>query len=777
MHWSNTPNTFLLFGACIAVLFVAGHADADFTFGTPTNLGPMVNSSASEYDVCISADGLLLVFGSPRPGGVGDVDMWVTTRATINDRWEEPLNLGPPVNSEYSDSDPSLSTDGHSLFFRSNRPGGCGGKDLWLTTRLTEDDSWTEPVNLGSTVNSSYDEGDPSISADSLSLYFSDYTAPRPGGQGGCDIWVTTRPSTGDRWGEPVNLGSTVNSASNDFHQSISADGLTLFFCSNRSGGLGDYDLYMTRRATTSDPWGEPENLGPTVNTVFQEANPEISYDGSILYFDSTRPGGSGGSDLWQAPIIPTVDFNGDQVVDFGDLSELAQDWLQSGRSVDIAPPIGDGIVDLKDLAVFAQHWRQQYEETLNLTWFAHASVKIWTEEAAVYVDPRNLSVTPHDATLVLVTHTHGDHYQPSSIARVSGPETIFIAPPDVVQQYGQGQAIAPGETIVASGIAVTAVPSYNTNKPNHPKSNNWVGFIVELAGRRTYVAGDTDLIPEMQTLGEIDAAFLPAGGTYTMNAVEAAEATAYIQPDLAIPYHWGTSVGSLADAETFAQLASCAVKIMSAGETLSSDNWPVYSPLVAHFALDETEGTVAHDSVGGYDGALDGDPVWQPAGGKVGGALQLDGDDHVTTPFVLNPGDGPFSVFAWIKGGAAGDVFISQTDGTGTGATWLGTEPAQGMLMTTLTDGGRFTRARVGATVVTGGDWHEIGLVWDGSARHLYVDGSEDAVDTRTLSQLKSCDGGLNFGADNALSSPSMFSGLLDEIRIYNRAVTPESE
>ncbi len=342
----------------LALGLTAEVAKADFTFGTPTNLGPTLNSSAFEYDMCISTDGLLLIFGSPRPGGVGDVDMWVTMRATINDPWEEPLNLGPMVNSEYNDTDPSLSTDGLSLFFRSDgRPGGYGGKDLWLTTRLTEDEPWGKPINLGPTVNSSYDEGDPSISADGLSLYFSDYTRPRPGGYGGCDIWVTTRQTTNDPWGEPVNLGPKVNKVSNDFHQNISADGLTLFFSSNRRGGLGDYDLYMTRRATKKDPWGEPENLGPPVNSGFQEANPEISYDGSILYFDSKRPGGFGRGDLWQVPIIPTVDLSGDGIVDSADMCIIVDHWGTDNSLCDIGPmPWGDGIVDVQDLVVLAEH-------------------------------------------------------------------------------------------------------------------------------------------------------------------------------------------------------------------------------------------------------------------------------------------------------------------------------------------------------------------------------------------------------------------------------------
>ncbi|MHC4752491.1 MAG: LamG-like jellyroll fold domain-containing protein, partial [Planctomycetota bacterium] len=348
-----------------------------------------------------------------------------------------------------------------------------------------------------------------------------------------------------------------------------------------------------------------------------------------------------------------------------------------------------------------------------------------------------------------------------------------------VVQQYGQGQAIAPGQTIISSGVPVTAVPAYNTNKPNHPKSNNWVGFIIELGGKRTYVAGDTDLIPEMQTLGKIDVAFLPAGGTYTMNATEAAQAATIINPTLAIPYHWGTSVGTLADAQTFAELAACAVKILAVGETIGSDNWPEYSPLIAHWKLDEIEGNTAHDSADDHDGTLHGSPDWQPEGGNTGGSLQFDGvNDYISTDFVLNPVDGAFSVFAWIKGSVTGQVVISQTDGTGTGATWLGTEQSSGKLMTGLVppQAGRFpTPPLISEFVITDNQWHHIGLVWDGSRRHLYVDSTEVTADTGNLAPLKSSDGGLHIGVGKDLDTGSFWLGQIDDVRIYNKALSIE--
>jgi L-ascorbate metabolism protein UlaG (beta-lactamase superfamily) len=413
------------------------------------------------------------------------------------------------------------------------------------------------------------------------------------------------------------------------------------------------------------------------------------------------------------------------------------------------------------------------------IQWLGHSSVKLWAEDCIVYVDPQRLTISPHDATLVCVTHTHGDHYSPADIARVSNTETKFIAPPDVVQQYRSGQTIAPGQTIESYCARLIGVASYNTNKTNHPKSNNWVGYIIELGGKRIYVAGDTDLIEEMKTLGDINVAFLPAGGTYTMNAVEAADATQYIKPDLAIPYHWGQNVGTLADAQTFARLARCPVKIMAVGETISSDNWPVFSPLIAHWKLDEPAGGLAQDSAADYDGTLHGGPAWQPKGGKIGGALQLDGsDDYVSTPFVSNPADGAFSAFAWVKGGAPGQVVMSQTDGAGSGEIWLGADPLQGKLMTGLVPppAGRFVLQPLKSeSIVTDGQWHHVGFVWDGSRRYLYVDGAEAAKDAGALAPLKSATGGLNIGAAKTLEAGTFFSGLIDDIRIYNVAMNAE--
>jgi len=168
------------------------------------------------------------------------------------------------------------------------------------TESVDADNIFGNATNLGPTVNSSANDFDPSISADGLELYFNSY---RPGGFDKADIWVTTRKTKAGPWGEPVNLGATINSPAHENAPNISADGLSLYFNSNRPGGQGIMDIWVTRRKSTSESWGIPVNLGPTVNSTGWEGNPDISRDGSTLYFSSYRSGGSGSTDLWMVPL------------------------------------------------------------------------------------------------------------------------------------------------------------------------------------------------------------------------------------------------------------------------------------------------------------------------------------------------------------------------------------------------------------------------------------------------------------------------------------------
>jgi len=411
-------------------------------------------------------------------------------------------------------------------------------------------------MNVGVPTNSNANEIDPTVSGDGLILVFG---SNRSGGSGGYDLWMSTRATWQEPWGPPVNLGPNVNLSSQDLECGVSADGLALFFCSDRSGGVGSYDLWMTTRKSRNDPWRPPVNLGASVNTGSAEGSPALSSDMKTLYFASTRPGGYGSDDIYETPILPVVDFDGDGTIAIADLLRLIESWGMDDPSVDIGPgPWGDGKVDEKDLEVLMSYWGQE----------------------------------------------------------------------------------APDPT------------------------------------------------------------------------------------------------------------------------------------LIAHWKLDETSGTVAADSAGANDGMLAGDPVWQPTGGKVAGALQLDGvGDCVTTEFIRDPSEGPFSVFAWVKGGAPGQVIVSQTDGVD----WLSAGSIEGKLMTRLSrpGGGRIPPVPLASqSVVTDGAWHRVGFVWDGSNRVLYVDDVEVAKDTQT--SLPSSNGGLHLGTGSTMSPASFWKGLIDDVRIYDRAVKP---
>ena len=215
---------------------------------------------------------------------------------------------------------------------------------------------------------------------------------------------------------------------------------------------------------------------------------------------------------------------------------------------------------------------RKEAAMGITLQWLGHASFKICHEDTVIYIDPWKLKDSPQDASLVLVSHSHYDHYSPKDIAKVKGADTKIIASADVIAKEKAGQAITPGQTIELGSVRITGVAAYNPNKQFHPKSNNWVGFVIELGSKRIYYAGDTDLIDEMKSLEEIYVALLPVGGTYTMNAAEAAEATKYIKPKQAIPYHWGDIVGGRADAEAFSMATECEVQILSPGGTADLD-------------------------------------------------------------------------------------------------------------------------------------------------------------------------------------------------------------
>ena len=294
---------------------------ADLTFGEPTNLDAVMQffptSPTSPVFVAVnslSSDSREMFVHSDLGGGQGRADIWVLKRAAPQEAWGPPGNLGPTVNSSSSEYTASITGDGLELYFGSDRPGGHGNVDTYVTRRATRTSPWGPATNLGAPVNSKDRDFGVWVSSDGLELYF---TSNRPGGLGSFDVYVSKRATPQDTWGDPVNLGAAVNSPFNEQAPCLSPDGLLLVFLGTRPGGFGGVDLWMTRRVNHSAPWEPVVNLGPMINGPSNEYMPCLAPDGSTLYFlmdyDGRPPV------LLTAPILPMVDFGRDGKVGVGD--------------------------------------------------------------------------------------------------------------------------------------------------------------------------------------------------------------------------------------------------------------------------------------------------------------------------------------------------------------------------------------------------------------------------------------------------------------------------
>lgn len=255
-----------------------------------------------------SRNGLTFYFASNRDGEVqGDLDIWVSRRASVDEPWGAPENLGFPVNTGADEFCPGPTRDGHGLLFVSTRP-GCGGGDMYISRRRA-DGTWTDPANLGCHVNSSADEASPILveyDDGTTELYFSSTRAggfssePEGATIGDSDIYVSLLSPDGSL-GVP-QLVPDINSAAQDARPHVRRDGLEIFFDSNRTSGgwLGGFDILSATRASAFDPWSTPFNLGPNVNSGQNDTRPYLSWDARRLYIGSTRPG-EGSADIYVA--------------------------------------------------------------------------------------------------------------------------------------------------------------------------------------------------------------------------------------------------------------------------------------------------------------------------------------------------------------------------------------------------------------------------------------------------------------------------------------------
>lgn len=284
----------------VAFLKISPNAMPPFSeWSTPVNLGAVINSAWVDAGAAMSKNGLSLYFNSDRPGGFGNQDIWVSQRASLDAPWGTPFNLGPVINSSALDSVPSFSRDEHWMFFNSTRPGGFGQLDMWASYRVNihDDFAWTDPINLGGNVNSAFFDGGAWLfendEGGSPLLFF---VSTRPGGLGNFDIYVSAIAANGSIG--PAALVRELSSAANDRRPSVRFDGLEVFFDSDRPGSAGA-DLWTSSREEVSQPWSNPVNLGTVVNSASDDIQPFIAADRQTLILASNRPGGYGDHDLY----------------------------------------------------------------------------------------------------------------------------------------------------------------------------------------------------------------------------------------------------------------------------------------------------------------------------------------------------------------------------------------------------------------------------------------------------------------------------------------------
>ncbi|MBI3291667.1 MAG: MBL fold metallo-hydrolase [Elusimicrobia bacterium] len=199
------------------------------------------------------------------------------------------------------------------------------------------------------------------------------------------------------------------------------------------------------------------------------------------------------------------------------------------------------------------------------VTWFKQAGIRIKKGGTVIYLDPWNLEESDQ-ADLIFITHEHFDHLSERDIHRLRGPAGTLVVPATVGHLVKKvSRLVKPGDAFEVRGVKVSVVPAYNPRKEYHPKHKEWVGYVLEVEGVRYYHAGDTDVIPDMQQI-KTDVAFLPTGGTYTMDGKEARKAVEMIQPQLAIPIHWGDIVGSYQDAQDLVEPFPGRAQILTRG-------------------------------------------------------------------------------------------------------------------------------------------------------------------------------------------------------------------
>jgi len=262
----------------------------------PINMGPNINTAADEYSPVSTADDKTIIFTRQI-----DQNEDFYQSSNVNNEWQKAAYLSDKINTpNFNEGSESVSQDGKFLFFTGcNRPDGRGRCDIYIAQKKGDD--WGKPFDLSPPVNTAGWESQPSISADGRTLYF---VSNRKGGYGGYDIWKSTLTPKG--WGEPENLGPNINTSFNEQSPFIHPDDSTLYFCSNGWPGMGGQDLFVSRLGKDGK-WQKPKNLGYPINTNGDESGLSLTANGSYAFFSSNKLEGYGGFDIYTFEMPPNL--------------------------------------------------------------------------------------------------------------------------------------------------------------------------------------------------------------------------------------------------------------------------------------------------------------------------------------------------------------------------------------------------------------------------------------------------------------------------------------
>ena len=521
-------------------------------------------------------------------------------------------------------------------------------------------------------------------------------------------------------FGEPTNLGPTINSKAPDGGPCFTPDGLSLYYYSFLQG-LGNPTVRMTTRATTEEPWGEAVNLSSS--EIPKGASLNFSADGLSLYFESFALGGHGGADLFVST-RETIDAPWSDPENLG--PNVNTSALDMGSTI-----TADG------LSIFFQSTR---------------GGGFGAED--IYVCTRATTSDPWGPAENLGANVNSSFVDAQPFVLPDGLTLLFCS--DGPDSYGDWDIWMTNRNSRDDewGVAVNLGPSVNTEFGEAEPC-------ISPDGKELYFSDWYALHPG--GVGAVDMWQVPIEPVVDLNADEIVDAA-----DMCIIIdHWGTDyslcdIGPMPFGDGVVDVQDLIVLSEYLFENVND------LTLIAHWALDEIESMTALDSISGNNDFIMGAPLWQPAGGKVNGALEFDGiDDCVICGTSPNPAEGPFSIIAWIKGGSSGQVCISLPS-----AADLLAVDAEGKLMTDLNVSNQSATTLQSEVLVTDGQWHRIGLVWDGKRRKLFVDGITVVEDTQDSVGIAGS--GLYIGVGKNFISGTYFSGLIDDVRIYNRVVSP---